>query len=155
MIVVSQRVLTPAGELAPGWVRVDGDRIVASGAGTDPGDELGLGAGLGEDVGEEELLYLGEDILSPGFVDVHCHGGGGASFTTGSVSDARQVLATHAHEGSTSVMASLVTDRVDVLAAHVRTLAPLVRDGELLGVHLEGPCLSRAHQGAHALGAAQ
>lgn len=149
MIVVSQRVLTPAGELAPGWVRIEGRRIVASGAGTDPGAELGLGAGLGEDIAEEELLYLGEDILSPGFVDMHCHGGGGASFTTGSADDARQVLATHWHEGSTSVMASLVTDRVEVLQEHVRTLAPLVHGGDLLGVHLEGPCLSRAHQGAH------
>ncbi|MDO5710275.1 MAG: amidohydrolase family protein, partial [Micrococcales bacterium] len=151
MILTSQRVLTPAGELRPGWVYIEGDRVAATGLGTDPGNEAGLGSGIESPAaGEEDVLYLGNDVISPGFVDMHCHGGGGASFTTGSVEDARQVLATHWHEGSTSVMASLVTDTPEVLGEHVQSLAPLVRADDLLGVHLEGPCLSRVHQGAHA-----
>ena len=46
-------------------------------------------------------------------------------------------------------MASLVTDAMPVLERQVRALVPLVRSGELLGIHLEGPWLSELHHGAH------
>jgi N-acetylglucosamine-6-phosphate deacetylase len=46
-------------------------------------------------------------------------------------------------------MASLVTDSVDRLESSIRQLAPLVRSGELLGIHLEGPWLSPHQAGAH------
>ena len=59
------------------------------------------------------------------------------------------MLATHRAHGTTSMMASLVTDTTERLEASVRALAPLVRAGELAGIHLEGPWLSGAHCGAH------
>ena len=85
----------------------------------------------------------------PGFVDAHSHGGGGAAFTSGDPPEAATVLATHRAHGTTSMMASLVTDTLERLEASVRALAPLVRAGELTGIHLEGPWLSGAHCGAH------
>ena len=59
------------------------------------------------------------------------------------------MLATHRAHGTTTMMASLVTDTTERLEASVRALAPLVRSGELAGIHLEGPWLSGAHCGAH------
>ena len=87
--------------------------------------------------------------LVPGFVDVHCHGGGGASFTTGDAGDAAAVVAAHRAHGTTSLVASLVTDTLDRLEAAVLALSPLVHEGELAGIHLEGPWLSAVHCGAH------
>ena len=88
-------------------------------------------------------------MLVPGFVDQHSHGGGGASFTTGDPAEAERVIATHRAHGTTTLVASLVTDTAERLVASVRSLAPLVRAGELAGIHLEGPWLSADHCGAH------
>jgi N-acetylglucosamine-6-phosphate deacetylase len=85
----------------------------------------------------------------PGFVDTHCHGGGGHDFAT---TDARQALAArdfHRRHGSTSILASLVADEIDTLGAQLGTLSGLVADGDLAGIHLEGPFLSPAKPGAH------
>ena len=46
-------------------------------------------------------------------------------------------------------MASLVTAAPDDLLRQVETLVPLAREGEIAGVHLEGPWLSPLHRGAH------
>ena len=126
-------VVTPQGLLCPGWVTVEGEHVVSVGA-SRPADEA--------------VRDLGSVTLVPGFVDLHCHGGGGAAFTDGP-EDARRALAAHASRGTTSMVASLVTDSLDVLETQVRSLAPLVADGDLLGVHLEGPWLSDAYAGAH------
>jgi N-acetylglucosamine-6-phosphate deacetylase len=85
----------------------------------------------------------------PGYVDLHSHGGGGASFTTGDPAEARRAIAAHAAHGTTAMIASLVTLDVAELEETVRGLVPLVRADELLGLHLEGPWLSHVHCGAH------
>ncbi|MBY0174634.1 N-acetylglucosamine-6-phosphate deacetylase, partial [Micrococcus luteus] len=62
---------------------------------------------------------------------------------------ARAAAAAHARAGTTTVVASLVTDEVDALAAQLTALTPLRAEGVLAGVHLEGPWLSPLHCGAH------
>lgn len=119
----------------PVTLHVQGDRVV------------GLDAGL--PASQSEVVDLPEGwLLAPGFVDVHCHGGGGASFSDGG-DGIEQVLATHRAAGTTSSMASTVTESLGDLAARVESLAPFVASGDLLGVHLEGPWLSPDHRGAH------
>lgn len=90
------------------------------------------------------------DVILPGLIDLHCHGGGGHGFATLSAGEARAAAAFHASRGTTGVVASLVTAAPADLLGQVRTLAPLVADGTLLGIHLEGPFLSPARCGAHA-----
>ena len=68
MLLAAGRVVTPARILAPGWVHVDGDRIVDLGAGDPP---------------RAADVSLPAATLVPGFVDTHVHGGGGASFDGG------------------------------------------------------------------------
>ena len=90
-------------------------------------------------------------VLLPGLIDIHCHGGGGHSFATFDPAEALAAAAYHASAGSTGVIASLVTAAPADLLRQVRTLAPLVADGRLLGIHLEGPFLAPSRRGAHAL----
>jgi N-acetylglucosamine-6-phosphate deacetylase len=91
-----------------------------------------------------------DDVILPGLVDIHCHGGGGHTFTTFDAEEARAVAAHHAARGTTGIVASLVTAPPDVLLRQIRALAPLVAAGELLGIHLEGPFISAARCGAQA-----
>ena len=133
MLLSADRVVLPSGSVEPGWVETTGDRVTGAGGGTPP---------------TPADRHLTGTIV-PGFVDAHSHGGGGAAFTSGDPHDAGTVLATHRAHGTTSMMASLVTDTTERLEASVQALAPLVRSGELTGIHLEGPWLSGAHCGAH------
>ncbi len=88
---------------------------------------------------------LGDWTLVPGFVDAHGHGGGGASYPD----DPAAAVAVHRLHGTTSIVASLVSQSLDTLEAQVRGLAPLVTAGELAGIHLEGPWLAEGRKGAH------
>ena len=84
----------------------------------------------------------------PGFIDMHVHGGGGASFTEGGADEARRAAAFHRAHGSTGIIASLVTAPVDALEHRLRMLAGLAGEGVIDGIHLEGPFLSAARCGA-------
>ena len=88
-------------------------------------------------------------MVVPGYVDAHVHGGGGASFDTGLPEDAAAVARAHLAHGTTTIMASLVTDEQQSLIRSLRELSALVDDGVLAGLHLEGPWLSPLHPGAH------
>ncbi|GAA3798256.1 N-acetylglucosamine-6-phosphate deacetylase [Cellulomonas soli] len=88
-------------------------------------------------------------LLLPGLVDVHCHGGGGASFPDAlDVAQARIGAREHLAHGTTSLVASLVTAPAEVLLARTAVLAELADAGELAGIHLEGPFLSAQRCGA-------
>lgn len=131
-VLGAHRVVTPARVHAPGWVAVDQGRIVEVGTGEPPGP----------------VQDLGPVTLVPGFVDLHCHGGNGHSYSEGADA-ARRALLAHRRHGTTSTVASLATDTLESLATQIRDLAPLVAGEELVGIHLEGPWLSETHCGAH------
>lgn len=132
-------VVTGERVLRPGWVTVDGASISGVGDGLPGSADTG-------DVGV--VVELGDMVVTPGFVDLHAHGGGGASFSEGGEA-AAVVTAAHRAHGTTRMMASLVTDTMDSLEVQIRSLAPWVAAGSLLGIHLEGPWLSRLYCGAH------
>jgi N-acetylglucosamine-6-phosphate deacetylase len=86
--------------------------------------------------------------ILPGLIDIHCHGGGGHTFCTTDPDEALAAADHHHRAGTTAVMASIVTAPADVMLAQIRALTPLVTDGHLLGIHLEGPFLSAERRGA-------
>lgn len=117
-----------------GWLELAGGRIAAAGAGQPP---------------RAPDHDLAGRWVVPGFIDVHVHGGGGASFGSEDVEDARRAIAFHRLHGTTTTLASLMTAPPDELERSLAGLADLVEAGELAGVHLEGPFLSAARCGAH------
>ena len=135
MLLAASRMLFPdAREPVPGYLRILDERITEVGVGTPPQSP------------DEHV----DGLVVPGYVDVHCHGGGGASFVTEDPAVARQAIQAHRSRGVTTMVASLVSDAIPALTRQVGCLAGLVEAGELAGVHLEGPWLSGAHAGAHA-----
>jgi N-acetylglucosamine-6-phosphate deacetylase len=88
--------------------------------------------------------------LIPGFVDIHCHGGGGYYFSNLNPDQITGAIDIHRQAGTTTQYASLVTADLSQLKAQIESLIPFVRSGDLAGIHLEGPYLSRAKCGAHA-----
>ena len=96
---------------------------------------------------EYDLRY--EGILIPGFIDIHCHGGGGKYFGGLTDSQIEQVIATHRAGGTVAGLASLVTEPIPNLIAQIKRLVPFAQRGEIAGIHLEGPYLSHARCGAH------
>jgi N-acetylglucosamine-6-phosphate deacetylase len=122
---IAGRVVTPSGVLD--HVEVAGHRIVSVGSSGDG--------------------HSGHWIV-PGFVDIHVHGGGGHTFTTGDPDDARAAAAFHLRHGTTTLLASLVSSPFELMSAATKAFAPLVADGLLGGIHFEGPYLSQAQCGA-------
>jgi N-acetylglucosamine-6-phosphate deacetylase len=136
LLITAGTVILPDRELSPGWVEVRGGRIVALGAGKPP---------------RAADVSFPVEVLAPGFVDAHNHGGGGVSFHDADPrAAADRIVRTHRGLGTTTMMASLVTAPLDEMERLVRALAELVREGLLAGIHLEGPWLSPAQRGAHA-----
>jgi N-acetylglucosamine-6-phosphate deacetylase len=85
----------------------------------------------------------------PGFVDLHNHGGGGASFTSGTVEDVLKGVHTHRLHGTTTLVASTVTGEMDFLAERAGLLSELAEQGDIAGIHFEGPFISPCRKGAH------
>ncbi len=132
-VLAGARMVTPAG-VVEGWLEVSGERIAALGPGDPP---------------RPADHDLGGQWLVPGFVDIHVHGGARAAYMSGDPDDVASVADLHRRYGTTTTMASLVTGTEDSLAATVASLAAMVDDGLLAGIHLEGPFLARARCGAH------
>lgn len=108
----------------PGWVHTADGRILSGGAGAPP---------MPADA------EFPDAIVVPGFVDMHVHGGGGASFADGNAADIARAAEFHLRHGTTTTLASLVTAGPAELLSAVGALAEATRDGVVAGIHLEGP----------------
>ncbi|MGZ9931687.1 N-acetylglucosamine-6-phosphate deacetylase [Streptomyces sp. NC-S4] len=130
-VLSGARVVLPTGTVANGRVIVDGDRIAGS-----------------AHEGARNVDLSGHWIV-PGFVDIHNHGGGGASFTSGTAEDVLKGVRTHREHGTTTLVASTVTGDLDELARRAGLLAELTQAGEIAGIHFEGPFINPCRKGAH------
>lgn len=95
---------------------------------------------------------LGEDILSPGFVDVQVNGGGGVLLNDDpSLQAIETIITAHRSFGTTSLLPTLITDTPGVTRRAVEAAIAAERAGTLgfAGLHLEGPHLSVKRHGAH------
>jgi N-acetylglucosamine-6-phosphate deacetylase len=96
-----------------------------------------------------QVIDLHGHYVVPGFVDIHNHGGGGASFTSGTADDVVTGIHTHRLHGTTTLVASTVTGDMDFLAQRAGLLSELAEQGDIAGIHFEGPFISPCRKGAH------
>lgn len=90
--------------------------------------------------------------VSPGFIELHVHGGGGHDFMDGSVEAFLEIAKTHARFGTTAMVPTTLTSSQESL---FRTLelyeeANLANQNgaKFLGLHLEGPYFAMSQRGA-------
>jgi N-acetylglucosamine-6-phosphate deacetylase len=141
LLLRNASLVLPGGIVEQGWLLVEDGRIT------------GVAAASGEPEpvhGPETAVHdLAGRHVVPGFVDMHVHGGGGATFTTGDPEQAVIAARFHLGHGTTTMVASTVTAELADIEHHIGELSGLVQDGLLVGLHLEGPFISKDRCGAH------
>ena len=97
------------------------------------------------------IIDVHGNIVGPGFIDLHVHGGKGRSFNGGNEGDFDEITGFHRAHGTTLMLATLYVDDKE---RYLRTLENLSaycaksKNQLLYGIHLEGPFINRAMKGA-------
>lgn len=98
-----------------------------------------------------EVIDVGGRYIAPGFIDIHCHGGGDYDFMDGTVEAFIQASNAHLRYGTTSMLPTTTTSTTEELFKAIDSFK-LARDMErgpnLLGLHVEGPYLAYEQRGA-------
>lgn len=121
------------------WVLIEGDRVTATGL-----------TGVDAPPPATTTIDLHGRTLTPGFIDLHGHGGGGAAFDNGA-EEIATALAVHRAHGTTRSVISLVANPLVDVRESLSLVASLAEaDPTIAGSHLEGPFLAIGRRGAHA-----
>jgi N-acetylglucosamine-6-phosphate deacetylase len=96
-----------------------------------------------------ELMPPGT-ILAPGFIDLQVNGGGGVLLNDGPTPEAMRAIArAHRRYGTTSCLPTLISDTPAKARAAIAAARSLAGTDGVLGLHLEGPFISRSRPGIH------
>jgi N-acetylglucosamine-6-phosphate deacetylase len=148
--IYASRIFTPQEQLTDSVILTEDGRIIAIGH----RDEVKIPAGA--------IDYIAAGmIVAPGFVDVHIHGAGGHDVMEATPTALDCITSTVARYGTTSILATTVTASVDETCRSLEGIAQYIRahekfeqdstgpSAEILGIHLEGPFISKARRGVH------
>ena len=104
------------------------------------------------DFPEATSLDAGGGYISPGFIDIHVHGGGGYDFMDNSVEAFLEIARMHARYGTTSMFPTTLTGSTEEIIQTLETFdkaRPLNESGaQFMGMHLEGPYFAMNQRGA-------
>jgi N-acetylglucosamine-6-phosphate deacetylase len=141
VLIKNGKIITPDAVLEGRVLAYEGERI----SGIYPADTVPA-PGNGD-----EWLDAGGMYVSPGFIDIHVHGGGGIEVCGATPEQIAAMCSAHAQYGTTSILPTTVTmglQKLQEAVFAIRDAVPLCTDCNILGAHLEGPYLSRAQAGA-------
>jgi len=105
--------------------------------------------GTGKDLPFDRTIDAKGNYVTAGFVDLHCHGGGGGDFADGDPESVKKATLTHLKHGTTTLFPTISARDFETLERAVAVLDE-VKDQypSLAGTHLEGPYFSPAQLGA-------
>ncbi|TAN15591.1 MAG: N-acetylglucosamine-6-phosphate deacetylase, partial [Chitinophagaceae bacterium] len=90
--------------------------------------------------------------ISPGFIDIHVHGGGGHDFMDGNENAFLEIAAIHAKYGTTAMVPTTLTgtkeEILHTLEVYDRADKKNISGAQFLGMHLEGPYFAMNQRGA-------
>jgi N-acetylglucosamine-6-phosphate deacetylase len=145
-LIHAGRALTPATEIKDAGILVREGVIEAIA----PRSSMSLPAGALE-------IQAADKIAIPGFLDIHIHGAGGSDVMEASAAALRAVTRKVAEFGTTSLLATTVTASPDDTCRAVEGIAKYIPQqhvspefrAEVLGIHFEGPFISKERRGVH------
>jgi N-acetylglucosamine-6-phosphate deacetylase len=146
-IVFRGNVVLPTRLLSRGVVVVENERIVAVGS---EGDVRIPNGAI--------VVDAGDGYVSPGFFDIHTHGGAGSDYMDGTAEAARIVNRAHAQHGTTTIFPTTTTGTPEQLVAMLDAVEEVARDwkfedgARIAGVHWYGPYFAADKVGAHPKG---
>jgi N-acetylglucosamine-6-phosphate deacetylase len=137
--IINGNIITPGGMVERGTVVLSGRVIQSLGAGDLPAP--------GARILDARGMYV-----SPGFIDLHVHGGGGFDFMDGHESAFLAIAEIHARYGTTAMLPTTLTgsgeEILHTLATYERVLPKNNQGAQFLGMHLEGPYFAMNQRGA-------
>ncbi len=140
-VIKNARIVLPESVISNGFLEIVDGRIARISAGE-------------YSTSNTELIFDAQKAtLTPGFIDLHVHGGNGGTFN--SIDPAEHNLARkfHLKNGTTSMLATTHTTEFSSLLAILKSLSTSSRSNEngskVLGIHTEGPFISEYKPGAH------
>lgn len=139
LLLRNATVLLPSGFQPATDVLVE-DRTIAR-----VGREIDAGAQVFDATGK---------LIAPGFIDIHIHGAAGAMCESADPAQVRGIAAALARFGVTGFLATLATMPAKELRSAVAAIAKVIDQesgARILGIHLEGPYLSKWRAGAQAV----
>lgn len=138
--IYNGQLITPYRLISNGTVLVDENGVITA---VEEGDVQASA--------EVEIDAAGK-FVSPGFIDLHVHGGGGADFMDGNVEAFLQVAKTHATYGTTALVPTTLTseneDLIETFHIYEEAFVQNREGAHFLGLHLEGPYFSMGQRGA-------
>jgi N-acetylglucosamine-6-phosphate deacetylase len=137
--IINGRVITPYQIIPSGTVLIKEGIIVGI---TDK--EL--------EVQDALVIDAGGRYISPGFIDIHVHGGGGYDFMDNSVEAFLEIAQTHVRFGTTALFPTTLTgsteEIINILRTYEQAIPLNVSGSQFMGLHLEGPYISLNQAGA-------
>ena len=101
---------------------------------------------------DDKIIDARQNYVSPGFIDMHIHGGGGHDFMDGTVEAFLGVAETHAKHGTTAMVPTTLTSTQEELlttfAIYRKAKSQNTQGSQFIGLHLEGPYFSPKQCGA-------
>jgi N-acetylglucosamine-6-phosphate deacetylase len=101
--------------------------------------------------GAEELDANGK-YISPGFIDIHVHGGGGHDFMDNTVEAFLAIAELHARHGTTAMLPTTLScekaDLLETLRIYRQACALNINGSGFIGIHIEGPYFAMSQRGA-------
>jgi N-acetylglucosamine-6-phosphate deacetylase len=145
-LIHAGRAFTPTTEITDAGILIREDVIEA----------IGPRAGMTLPAGAQEILATGKTAI-PGFIDIHIHGAGGHDVMEASSAALRAVTSKVAEYGTTSLLATTVTASAEDTCWAVEGIARYITQqyespelrAEVLGIHFEGPFISKERRGVH------
>lgn len=137
--IINGRLITPYRMVENGTLLIEGGRIVniCTGEVDFPG---------------ARLINAQNNYVSPGFIDMHTHGGGGHDFMDGTSEAFLEAAKIHALHGTTAMVPTTLTAETDDLlhtfSVYSQAKKLNSQGAQFLGLHLEGPYFSMNQRGA-------
>lgn len=136
--ITNGQILTPYGVIPGGTVIIAGETITGI-------------CELDVEVEDAVEINAGGKYISPGFIDIHVHGGGGHDFMDGNVEAFLKIAETHSKYGTTSMLPTTLTstkeDLLNILGIYDQA-NEINTHARFLGMHVEGPYFAMNQRGA-------